>query len=76
MTPPATKTGWDSSARISLWDHVSSLDSAKECDQAKNELTQGAPYSKDEEQRKYDAQMRSWNMAARCIAIDDPRLAK
>lgn len=73
MIPPGTKTGFDTSARISSWDHISSHDSAKECEQAKNVLTH-PPYSEEPEARKHDLRMQSWNMAARCIATDDPRL--
>jgi hypothetical protein len=73
LMSPWAKTGWDASARISSWDLISSHDTAKECEQAKNELTH-PPYSKDPEARKYDLRMQSVNMAARCIASDDPRL--
>jgi hypothetical protein len=76
LMPPGTKTGgWDASASLSKWNHVSSHDSAKECEQAKEELGKAQPGTTEEEHRA-SVRAHNWAFDAECIATNDPRLAK
>jgi hypothetical protein len=73
LGPPASKTGWDTTAKLSTWDHVGSYDSAQECDRAKGEQQTLPP---PEVRVPADRRRQAWAADDRCIATDDPRLAK
>ena len=77
VTPPPDDGGgaWNQSAPLRAWVLVSSHDSAKECEQAKIELTtEHPPLSLDPAEKQRDGIVHNWNMESLCIATDDSRL--